>query len=377
MKIGIINFRYPLYPNGSYLQESVNALATEDDITDLYMMASCHPNKDFSSPDKVHLIWLPYLDIPVIGSILLNLAIIAWGCSSEFRKVDLINVISARPVIGARVLGLILKRPVVCTVEIINVGSGTLVDLFSRWYQRAVFSLPFSAIICWSKYYWLNYLEKWGLNPSKVTFISCGISLDIYQQKSSGSSIRSRFPDESLVIVFAKPMYDYNFRMAALLLRAVALIGDNKDIRLIFGSGELQHELQSLIETLNLQSRAEIMPWVPFTEIPTYIAASDIIVLPFTYPPTSSRSLLESLAMGKAVITSPMGEVPYILKDGVDALIVEPTEEAIANAILKLADQPALRERLGTNALELVRSQFSSQEIAKRTADVYRQILCH
>ena len=375
MKIGIINFRYPLYSNGSYLQESVNSLARQPEVTDLYVMASCYPNREFTSPAKVHMVWLPYLALPVIGSILFNLSIILWGVASIFRTVDVINVNSARPVIGARILGFILRKPVVCTVEIINNGDTTLVDLLSRQFQRIVFSFSFSHIICWSNYYWREYLQKWGIDKDKTSIIPCGINMECYDHTLTGSQIRNRFPNDSLVIVFAKPMYDYNLKMAVLLLEAVASLTGKIDIRVILGSGERQHDLQTVITRLKLQDKAEIMPWVPFTEIAEYIAASDMIVLPFTYPPTSSRSLLEGLAMGKALVTCPVGEVPYILQDGCHALLVQPNAEALAGAIRRLALDQRLRADLGQNGLELVRTTFSSQEIAKKTIDVYRNVL--
>jgi len=160
--------------------------------------------------------------VPVVGSILFNIALVFYGLMSEFRHVDIINVNSARPVLGAWMLSWLLRRPLVVTVEIINTGKEHLVDRCSRLFQRLVFSLPFDHIICWSKYYWTNFLAPWGLDQQKVSFIACGVDAKQFAQVGSGRSIRQRFDASTLLIVFAKPLYDYNFRMACLLLEAAA-----------------------------------------------------------------------------------------------------------------------------------------------------------
>ena len=124
-----------------------------------------------------------------------------------------------------------------------------------------------------------------------------------------------------------------------------------------------------------MEENVSYMPWAPFTEIPTYIEASDIIVLPFTYNPTTARSLFECLAMGKPVITTNMGEVSEILRDGEHALIVEPEKGEVAAAIVKLIRDRKLQDKLGKNAQKLMRTEYSVQKIARRTVQVYDHVL--
>ncbi|MFN3967213.1 MAG: glycosyltransferase, partial [Endomicrobiia bacterium] len=110
----------------------------------------------------------------------------------------------------------------------------------------------------------------------------------------------------------------------------------------------------------------DFMPPTDFTDIPKYIAASDLIVLPFIYAPTTSRSLLEAMAMGKPIITVPVGEIKEILKGGEDAILVEREPEDIALAVERLLGDKELIQYLGANVLNIVRERFSLSKIWQR-----------
>lgn len=375
MKVGLLHFRYPLYSKGSYIQEATDALAAQQGVDVVYVMASRYPAGDFPARDNVRFVWLPYIGVPILGSLILNFAIVLWGLCSPFRQVDILSASSARPIIGAKILSLLLRKPLVITIEIINAGTASLADWGSQRFQRWVYTRSYAGIICWSHYYWEHYLKNWGVDAKKVWFIPCGIDMRPYALPGAGVTIRRRFPASATLIVFAKPMYDYNFKMASLLLRSIARLGDAIDVRLMFGNGERRDELLALSVELGLSGVTEIIPWVPFDEIPQYLAASDLVVLPFTYPPTSSRSLLESLAAGKPVITTRMGEVERILTDGEHAMIVDVDEAAIAEAIVRLVKDAKLRDHLGRHAQKLISTKFSSDTIAAQTVEVFRSVL--
>ncbi len=62
-------------------------------------------------------------------------------------------------------------------------------------------------------------------------------------------------------------------------------------------------------------------------------------------------ALLEAMAYGMAVVATAVGGIPEVVDDGVDGLLVEAgSSRRIADALLRLAGDPALRERLGAAA---------------------------
>ena len=375
MRVGIINYRYPVFENGSQVQETVNSIAADQEVEQVVMMAACYPSKNFYCPNNVTVVWVPLVTFPVLGAFVYTISLIYRGLTSEFKNVEVINVFSARPVLAGKLLSFLLNKPIVCTIEIINPDQGHLADKIYNWYQRIAFGQKFDQVICWSRFYADRYLSSWGIKQSLVTVIPCGIDVDLYAEPFQGQSIREKFPKDKVLIVFAKPMYEYNRKTAELLLEAASLIREEIPLHLLVGPGEQLDILKESVVRLKMEENVSYMNWVPFTEIPSYIEASDIIVLPFTYDPTTARSLFESLAMGKPVITTNMGEVSEILTDGVHALIVEPEKGEVAAAIIKLIRDLKLQDKLGKNAQKLMRTEYSVQKTARRTVELYDHVL--
>ncbi|MBF0166134.1 MAG: glycosyltransferase [Alphaproteobacteria bacterium] len=99
------------------------------------------------------------------------------------------------------------------------------------------------------------------------------------------------------------------------------------------------------------------------------------VVLPIkrTIQPSGQSACLQAMACAKAVILTDSGGLwdDELLIDGQTCLLVPPDDpEALAHAALRLAEDPALAERLGQTALQIVRSRFSIErmghELSKR-----------
>jgi len=373
MKIGIICYKYPLYEQGSHLQEFVDSLAARSEK--IVLISGRFPSSAFISPGNITFHWIPLIPVPLIGDFIFQVSVFIAGIRFLRGSIDLINVFSARPALPAFLLGKILKKPVVCTIEIINQDSVSFNDMIFNKIQRIVYSLKFNKIICWSRYYFDTYLSKWGIRKQNVEIIPAGINLKRFSPGISGNSIRNRYSPSSTVLVFAKPMYDYNRKMAELLLSAVKSLEKEITIYVLLGDGEERSLLESRIKELRMEDRVSFMPKVPITDIPMYLSASDFVVLPFTYKPTTSRSLLESLAMGKAVVTTRCGEIPAMLENGKDAIIVNSDINEIAGAIRKLAFDKSLRVSLGSHARMLAEREFSIDRITEKNIKLFRELI--
>ena len=116
----------------------------------------------------------------------------------------------------------------------------------------------------------------------------------------------------------------------------------------IYGKGGLAQELRDLAASLDLGDAVHIEP---FSEhIHREIRDAEMFVLSSDYEGLSN-ALLEAMMMGLACIsTACFGSVDQI-QDGVNALLIPIGDEgALTAAMTRLADDPALRERLGRTA---------------------------
>ena len=136
------------------------------------------------------------------------------------------------------------------------------------------------------------------------------------------------------------------------LIDAVALL-DDQDIRLnIVGDNsylpDYTRRLRDKSTRLGLENRINFAGEItdPIKLIEAY-AAADILILPSLWD-TSPITVIEAMCLGLPVIATRVGGIPDWVEDCVSGLLVEPKNpHALAEAIIQLVRDPALRQRLG------------------------------
>lgn len=124
---------------------------------------------------------------------------------------------------------------------------------------------------------------------------------------------------------------------------------------LIIGEGDDKARLQALVAREGLDDRVRFVGKVPYAELPTYYSMADVFVTLSREEPPAVEGFglvfLEAGACETAVIGANSGGIPDAIVDEHTGLLVEPNNpEAFANAVIRLAKDPALRTALGVNA---------------------------
>jgi glycosyltransferase involved in cell wall biosynthesis len=75
-------------------------------------------------------------------------------------------------------------------------------------------------------------------------------------------------------------------------------------------------------------------------------------------------------------VATSVGAVPQLVRDGETGLLVE-TENpaALASAMLRVVDDPLLRQSLGDRASRLIADEFSADRMAAEYVELYRHVL--
>lgn len=117
----------------------------------------------------------------------------------------------------------------------------------------------------------------------------------------------------------------------------------------IAGDGDLS-ESQAQITALGLSERVTLPGWVGPADVEVLFARSDILVLP-SFDENLPMSVIEAMAAGLAVVTTPVGATEDIIAHGETGLLVPPGEvPPLREAIARLVADPELRFRLGEAA---------------------------
>lgn len=119
---------------------------------------------------------------------------------------------------------------------------------------------------------------------------------------------------------------------------------------------------------LGVADRVRFLP--PTDDVPSFLAALDVFLMP-SYSETYGLVLIEAMAMGLPVISTNSGGVPELVRNGVDGLIVEPKNVAqLAEAIVMLARQPALRRRMGASGRKRFLQTFREDQCIDRMVEL-------
>jgi glycosyltransferase involved in cell wall biosynthesis len=128
-------------------------------------------------------------------------------------------------------------------------------------------------------------------------------------------------------------------------------------------------------------SEAEIRTWVGEgviewwghrDDMPSVLSRASLVVLPSHSGEGLPRALLEAAAAARPIITTDTEGCREIGRNGVNGLVVAVGDVgALAGAILRLLNDPALRARLGREGRRIVMEEFSLEIVIRKTLDLY------
>lgn len=139
------------------------------------------------------------------------------------------------------------------------------------------------------------------------------------------------------------------------------------------GDGPEAEALRAKVAGHGLADRVEFLGWVDDKR--AFFEAIDIFCVPSLHEPFGIV-VLEGLAYGRPMVVTDAEGPREILQDGVSGLIVpRGTPERLADALARLLDDGALRERLAAEGLRLVRQEYDLPVVGTRIAAALRAVV--
>lgn len=103
---------------------------------------------------------------------------------------------------------------------------------------------------------------------------------------------------------------------------------------MIIGDGPLKNKVLKYVDDKNLVSNVRLMDWVDHDLLPDYLNTFKLTVIP-SYTEGLPNIMLESMACGTPVLSTPVGSVPDIIEHGVNGFLVGNNEASVlARAII-------------------------------------------
>lgn len=181
---------------------------------------------------------------------------------------------------------------------------------------------------------------------------------------------RERSGQELRVLTVSRLSSTDTYKGVDLVVRAVARVGREVPVTCtVVGDGELRRGLEREAGRLGARELVRFVGQVDDQELDRWYRWADVFVLPSTGE-GFGIVYLEAWAYGLPVVGAAEGGAAEVITDGQTGLLVEAgSTDSLADAILKLARDPALRMRLGAAGRALVQARFTHEHFRRRLED--------
>lgn len=143
---------------------------------------------------------------------------------------------------------------------------------------------------------------------------------------------------------------------------------------ILAGDGDIEHYKKMAAE-LNLDDRIQFPGWVGPEVVSNYLKNADILALP-SHREGLPMSVLEGMAYGVAIITTPVGAVTEAIDDGISGLLVQPGDvNALSHALTRVLTDTKLRCSLSRAARKSFIERFDVHNLSIQLTKLYRQCI--
>jgi colanic acid biosynthesis glycosyl transferase WcaI len=231
-------------------------------------------------------------------------------------------------------------------------------------YRKAIQVVPVT-------YGFYNRLKDRGVSEDKLIVITNGSNTDLYRFNINGRKlIREKLGlYNKFIVIYAGILglqYDFDN-----LIKTADILKISEDIHfVIIGDGPKKTEIQNLLENAKLPN-VTLLPEKPLEDIPDYLSASDVALIPFRkldiFKATIPLKLFDAWACSRPVILCNEGESIELVNSAKGGITIPPEDpEKMAEAILRLKQSPSERKSMGDNGLRYINLKYSRAMLAER-----------
>jgi glycosyltransferase involved in cell wall biosynthesis len=223
-----------------------------------------------------------------------------------------------------------------------------------------------------------RYALKWGIAPyKKAVSIPNGIDTGLFfVDPMEIIAFRGQMqvkPNQVVICTLGRLSIEKNF---SLVIRAFSIIqAGYPDASLwIVGDGPERGNLEEQVKAGGLVERVRFISGD--SNIALTLASCDIFVLGSWYEGGRTLSVMEAQASGKPCVVSKVGDLPWMIEDGIQGYVFpEGDVEGCAGALKMLLENTSLREAMGQKAREKALQEYGLDKMIEQYESVYETIL--
>jgi len=223
-------------------------------------------------------------------------------------------------------------------------------------------------------------IQYWRLPEEKIFVVENGVDTSLFSRLVSNVALRRELGAEDKFVASYIGTIG-NAHGLETLLEAASRLREKapRVLFLLVGEGAEKARIISLAHSRGL-TNVRFVDQQPREKIPDYIRASDACLVLLKraelFKTVLPTKMLEFMSCARPVILGVDGHAHAVMEQANAGIFITPEDPAaLADAILRLAADPALRESLGRNGRQHILRYFSRQDTAKVYLEVLQDLL--
>jgi glycosyltransferase involved in cell wall biosynthesis len=153
-----------------------------------------------------------------------------------------------------------------------------------------------------------------------------------------------------------------------------AIFCDQKNLHVfIGGDGQLKESITASLHAENLINQVELKGWISHADLPRYMNQLRLIVLP-SYTEGLPNIILEAMACGTPVLTTPVGAIPDIIIDGNNGFIMKDNSpKCIVENVKRALNYPDT-DQIVKNGRQFIKNNYTIEQVITRWKEVFEEI---
>jgi colanic acid biosynthesis glycosyl transferase WcaI len=219
-------------------------------------------------------------------------------------------------------------------------------------------------------------VEHWRVPAEKISVVENGVETSLFSRLTPNAALRRAIgAEEKFVVSYIGTMG--NAHGLETLLEAAALLRERAPevLFLLVGEGAEKARIVSLAHSRGL-TNVRFVGQQPREKIPASDVCLVLLKKSELFKTVLPTKMLEFMSCARPVILGVDGHARNVMERANAGIFVPPEDSAeLADAILRLAADLALRESLGRNGRQYVLQHFSRQQTAEVYLDVLQDLL--
>ncbi|MBW3594211.1 MAG: glycosyltransferase family 4 protein [Actinobacteria bacterium] len=260
------------------------------------------------------------------------------------------------------------------TMAVANASGWAKKMTLRRWYgftkMQARVARRLSRIVTVSSASKDDIIREFGVPTDNITVVHNGVDTQLFRPLSEIRRIPGR--------VVTTASSDLPLKGLVHLIEAIAKVRTERDVSLVvIGKRKPRGPIADAIRRFDLEGVVAFKTDIDDLGIVEEYARAEVAVVPSLYEGFSLPAI-EAMSCGVGLVTTTGGALPEVVGPaGHCSLHVEPGDAgAMATAIIRLLDDPALRGALGERGRERAKSRYTWRAAAQRTVQEYEAVRC-